>query len=199
MTQILASGSMRPRRASAAAAALPLAALLLLLLLALPRARAQGAFRLLPLGDSIALGSSSGARPPSWPSGDSAQSGGWRSALYFALVDSGVPDELFQFVGSASNGPDEVPAAQRAHEGHPGWTCAQLTAIADAWVALAPDAILLMCGTNDSNHGNNASTFTADMTALLAVTAAARRASAARAAATAARSTRRTRRRRGTC
>ena len=152
-------------------ASLELASLLLLLALPLP-ARAQGAFRLLSLGDSIAAGSSSEARPPSWPAGNDAASGGWRSALYFGLVDSGVPADALQFVGSQSSGPDEVPAAQRMHEGHPGWTCAQLTAINGTWAPLAPDAILLMCGTNDSNHGNSAATFAADMTALLAVMAA---------------------------
>jgi hypothetical protein len=49
-------------------------------------------------------------------------------------------------VGTESNGPDWVPVAQRAHEGHPGWTASGIARLEPKWVALQPDVVLLMAG-----------------------------------------------------
>ena len=83
--------------------------------------------RILPLGDSITFGCGSTALPPNWTVGCTADCGGYRSHLYHMLRDTGWSDAngtaLFQFVGSGGvAGPSDIPMAQRAHEGHPGWT-----------------------------------------------------------------------------
>jgi len=128
--------------------------------------------RILALGDSITAGCGSLARPPSWSSGcengsPAAGSGSYRAALFHALVESGVPASAFLFVGSQSSGPDSVPAEQRAHEGHAGWTVSQLTGISFLWAPLQPDAVLIHAGTNDAGGAHSVATFEADMAALI--------------------------------
>lgn len=61
--------------------------------------------------------------------------------------------------------------SQRNHEGHPGWTVAQLTSIANTWISYQPDIILLHAGTNDANAVHSIAQYAADMAALLNVTA----------------------------
>lgn len=122
-------------------------------------------FRILPLGDSLTFGCGYTAQPPGWYAVcDHNSSGSYRAALWASLNASGA-DVLF--VGRETAGPTWVPASQRAHEGHPGWTIAALTNIVAATVAAThPDAVLLLAGTNDVGQGHELATIVADMTSL---------------------------------
>lgn len=71
-------------------------------------------------------------------------------------------------VGTQSNGPAWVPAEQRYHEGHPGWTINMIAGLKGVWEKLEPDVVLLMAGTNDVGQGHTNATIVADMKALLA-------------------------------
>ncbi|NJP99706.1 SGNH/GDSL hydrolase family protein [Streptomyces zingiberis] len=87
--------------------------------------------RVMPLGDSI----TDGYNVP----------GGYRIDLWQKFVAGG---HSVDFVGSASNGPGNLP--DRNHEGHSGWTIAQIDANITNWLrAYTPDTILLHIGTND--------------------------------------------------
>lgn len=94
--------------------------------------------RIMPLGDSITYGVGT-------PAHDS-----YRTDLLRRLTAAGAEVDL---VGSqrSGTGPD------RDHEGHPGWTIAQLTERIDGWLATyRPDVVLLHIGTNDMHAGNTA-------------------------------------------
>jgi lysophospholipase L1-like esterase len=91
--------------------------------------------RIMPLGDSITWGVGSN-------SNDS-----YRSALFWRLGAAGVNVD---FVGSQRSG----AGRDRDHEGHKGWTIAQIADHVDEWLATyGPDVILLHIGTNDMMRG----------------------------------------------
>ncbi|WP_246291735.1 SGNH/GDSL hydrolase family protein [Lentzea indica] len=86
--------------------------------------------RVMPLGDSITQGGSIG---------------GYRLDLGTKLRAAG---HTVDFVGSLSDGPGSMP--DRNHEGHPGWTIAQIDANVVNWLrTYTPRTILLHIGTND--------------------------------------------------
>jgi lysophospholipase L1-like esterase len=86
--------------------------------------------RVMPLGDSITQGGSIG---------------GYRLDLGTRLRAAG---RSVDFVGSLSDGPSSMP--DRNHEGHPGWTIAQIDANVVNWLrTYNPRTILLHIGTND--------------------------------------------------
>jgi lysophospholipase L1-like esterase len=99
--------------------------------------------RILPLGDSITWG---------WASSNA----GYRTTLRGLLEAAGVE---FQYVGTASDFPGDLPQDQRHHEGHPGWVITRgssgrdgLTDHLPMWLGpsgVTPDVVLLMIGTND--------------------------------------------------
>ena len=99
--------------------------------------------RILPLGDSITWG---------WGSSNA----GYRTVLRELLEAAGV---RFQYVGTASDFPGNLPEDQRHHEGHPGWVISAgssgrdgLTDHLPSWLGprgVTPDVVLLMIGTND--------------------------------------------------
>jgi VCBS repeat-containing protein len=102
--------------------------------------------RIMPLGDSITRGSSSGVD-------DVTLQVSYRKALYDSLVASGYS---IDFVGSLTNG-ENVPDFDPQHEGHAGWTDSQIAqniynnggenwlgGLGDNW----PHIILLHIGTN---------------------------------------------------
>jgi lysophospholipase L1-like esterase len=113
--------------------ALPLAAVAVPAHAAAPTVAAP--IRIMPLGDSITfcMGSTTGS--------------GYRAELWRRLVEqSGYGVDL---VGSARTG--TLPDID--HEGHSGWTIAQLSDSADGWLAAAtPVVVLLHIGTNDIRH-----------------------------------------------
>ncbi|ADJ45077.1 cellulose binding domain-containing protein [Amycolatopsis mediterranei] len=93
-------------------------------------AEAATAVPIMPLGDSITQGGSIG---------------GYRLDLGSKLRADG---RSIDFVGSLADGPSSMP--DRNHEGHPGWTIAQIDANVSGWLsAYHPHTILLHIGTND--------------------------------------------------
>ncbi|WP_410673549.1 cellulose binding domain-containing protein [Amycolatopsis sp. cmx-4-68] len=86
--------------------------------------------RVMPLGDSITQGGSIG---------------GYRLDLGAKLRADG---RSIDFTGSLADGPAGMP--DRDHEGHPGWTIAQLDANVAGWLrTYRPRTILLHIGTSD--------------------------------------------------
>ncbi|GHF96975.1 MULTISPECIES: cellulose binding domain-containing protein [Amycolatopsis] len=99
-------------------------------LFAVPGTAAAAAVPIMPLGDSITQGGSIG---------------GYRLDLGTKLRADG---HAIDFVGSLTDGPASMP--DRNHEGHPGWTIAQIDANVAGWLsAFHPRTILLHIGTND--------------------------------------------------
>jgi lysophospholipase L1-like esterase len=87
---------------------------------------------ILPLGDSITYGVGS------------SDKGGYRTFLWKDFVRNGYK---VRFVGSLSNGPDDINIH---HEGHPGWRIDQISSHVITWLLLyRPQIILLFIGTND--------------------------------------------------
>jgi lysophospholipase L1-like esterase len=92
--------------------------------------QAAAPVRLMPLGDSITQGGSIG---------------GYRLGLGQKLAAAG---RSVDFVGSLKDGPGSMP--DRDHEGHPGWTIAQVDANVVNWLrTYNPRTVLLHIGTND--------------------------------------------------
>ncbi|WP_447009045.1 GDSL-type esterase/lipase family protein [Saccharothrix sp. DSM 118769] len=128
-----------PRFPSAAAALAAVAALVTASACAAPTTApragsgvaAAAAVRVMPLGDSI----TDGFNVP----------GGYRVDLWQKFVAGGYS---IDFVGSSSNGPGNL--GDRDHEGHSGWTIAQVDANVVAWLRThTPRTVLLHIGTND--------------------------------------------------
>src|SRR5690242_17963165 len=95
------------------------------------QAESNGGVRVMPLGDSI----TDGLTVP----------GGYRIDLWQKLVAGGY---TVDFVGSLANGPASL--GDHDHEGHSGWTIAQIDANIVTWLrAYTPHTILLHIGTND--------------------------------------------------
>ncbi|MEV8435800.1 cellulose binding domain-containing protein [Actinosynnema sp. NPDC051121] len=118
---------------ASAAAALTLAAAAVL---AVGTAQADSGVKVMPLGDSI----TDGFNVP----------GGYRVDLWQKLVASG---RTVDFVGSMTNGPASL--GDRNHEGHSGWTIAQIDSNITNWLGTyTPRTILLHIGTNDMYGGD---------------------------------------------
>jgi lysophospholipase L1-like esterase len=132
----------------------------------LPVAAAMPVLRVLPLGDSITFGCGSDAAPPDWYACCTSSSGGYRAPLWASLNGSAINASVLM-VGTQSQGPSWVPVEQRAHEGHPGWTSSMIKGLQSTWVALKPDVVLLMAGTNDVAQGHSNATMAADLDGLL--------------------------------
>ncbi|RKY87976.1 hypothetical protein DRQ11_04880, partial [candidate division KSB1 bacterium] len=93
-----------------------------------------GQWKIMPLGDSITYGDSTG---------------GFRDDLHTLLSDEGVD---FDFVGSLQSGtlPD------RDNEGHNGYTADQIADSINVWLNThTPDIVLLHIGTNDIGSGQS--------------------------------------------
>ncbi|MGW5746749.1 cellulose binding domain-containing protein [Amycolatopsis sp. NPDC003861] len=99
-------------------------------LIVVPGTAAAATVPIMPLGDSITQGGSIG---------------GYRLDLGAKLRADG---RSIDFVGSLADGPSSMP--DRNHEGHPGWTIAQVDANVTGWLTTyRPRTILLHIGTND--------------------------------------------------
>lgn len=142
----------------------------LLLSLCLVGVNSQKIVKILPLGDSITWGAGSTAQPPDYVAAATTDDGGYRAPLYFSLLSAGWPNSSFTFVGSQTSGPAWFPAEQRHHEGHPGWTTAQVASIWKTWTAFQADVTLVHLGTNDIHEGRTTSEMIADMNNLLNIT-----------------------------
>ncbi|MGQ0697032.1 MAG: ricin-type beta-trefoil lectin domain protein [Panacagrimonas sp.] len=94
--------------------------------------------RIMPLGDSITLGSVHGLD-------NDNTVGGYRSTLEDLLAGAGFS---FDFVGGELDGPASL--GDKNHEGHFGFRIDELGANANQWLTTqAPDIVLLKIGTND--------------------------------------------------
>ncbi|HWS32906.1 MAG TPA: SGNH/GDSL hydrolase family protein [Actinoplanes sp.] len=104
---------------------------------ALAAAAGAAPLRIMPLGDSITVGSGSPGR------------NGWRADLQRRLRAAGVRTD---FVGSARAG----TTGDRDHEGHGGWTIEQLAGVVGRSLATyRPDVVLLHAGTNNITRGDD--------------------------------------------
>ena len=118
---------------------------------------------IMPLGDSITRGVASGAVPDS-----SGYYIAYRKTLHDLLVGAGYDIDL---VGSLDDGYDVF--ADYQHEGHGGYTAAQVEAGVYGWLdarrlASQPvDVILLHIGTNDIADATPAATVTSDVENIL--------------------------------
>lgn len=100
--------------------------------------------KVMPLGDSITVGS-----------GGTANLGGYRDKLFTLLTNAGyAPD----FVGTQTNNSSLL--ADPDHQGQGGWRIAQIDSNIEAWLAAvaSPDFVLLHIGTNDFGGNDNIST-----------------------------------------
>ncbi|MEX2112505.1 MAG: GDSL-type esterase/lipase family protein, partial [Pirellulales bacterium] len=108
--------------------------ILLLAVLLADRASADP-LRIMPLGDSITAGNDNFNLTP----------GGYRTRLYGLLNAAGYD---FDFVGSLATNPG--PITDNDHQGHGGYTLAQLCeTLGPSVVANQPGVVLLLGGTND--------------------------------------------------
>ena len=116
---------------------------------------ANATLRIMPLGDSITNGNSSGADPD-----DQEHWVSYRKAVWDKLVGAGYEVD---FVGSLQAG--GAILADPDHEGHPGWTADEIVngggfppapGKLDEWlIAHQPDIVLLHIGTNGLNSSPN--------------------------------------------
>lgn len=115
----------------------------LAILIILPARAAQpcAPVRIMPIGDSIALGT--GTEPKT----------GYRLPLYRRLLLAGY---AVDFVGSQSMADEATAPAyfDPDHEGHGGWRGEEIAANIYGWLVANPaDIVLLMAGTNDLSRG----------------------------------------------
>jgi acyl-CoA thioesterase I len=96
--------------------------------------------RIMPLGASSTVGAGS------------LDTGGYRGPLQDLLARDRI---AVDFVGSLQGGSPAVP--DRDHEGHGGWSMAQMQPLVAGWVRRQrPDVVLLHVGTNDLLQGVSA-------------------------------------------
>ena len=100
----------------------------------------QAAVKIMPLGDSITQGQSSGEP-------DTDRQISYRKALWDKLISG---DYDVDFVGSLNSGSDILGFEAADHEGHNGFTADQIRDEVFDWLQLNfPDVVLLHVGTND--------------------------------------------------
>ena len=100
--------------------------------------------KIMPVGDSITAGGSSGADNPDDPQ-DPSNWVSYRKELWEGLEAAGFSVD---FVGTLKSG-QTVGNFDFDHEGHPGYTADQIAAEIAGWLAAEkPDVILLHIGTN---------------------------------------------------
>ncbi len=110
--------------------------------------------KILSIGDSITAGKHKVDPTP----------GAYRIKLWNNFVADGLN---VNFVGSQYNGPTNLK--DKEHEGHPGWTINQITALVDNGLLAKyqPDVVLLMIGTNDILRGDKTSTLKTELSQLI--------------------------------
>jgi acyl-CoA thioesterase I len=107
--------------------------------------------RIMALGSSSTVGQGSMA------------TAGFRGPLERLLARDGI---AFEMVGSQQSGPPSVP--DRHHEGHGGWSMAEMQPLLAGWLrAQHPDLVLLQVGTNDLAMGVSAEATAARLDAMI--------------------------------
>ncbi len=104
-----------------------------------------GVARIMPLGDSITLGTHNATSPVS------GRFVGYRRKLYDDLVLRSSGTFRIEFVGSQVEGYDaDPPVSDPRHEGHGGWSLAQIASNVARWLTTnPPDIVLIHAGTNE--------------------------------------------------
>ena len=103
--------------------------------------------KIMPLGDSITQGK---VNDIDTPNNNQAIREGYRLNLWNNLQDFGFrPD----FVGSQNAGSDDLP--DKDHEGHPGQKIFWINNRIDTFLAVQPDVVLTMIGTNNMTEAND--------------------------------------------
>lgn len=110
----------------------------------------DGVLRVMPLGDSITMGTYTATTP------SSDRSIGYRLKLYDDLTRTAAGRYAIDFVGGQTNG--EALMRDPHHEGHGGFTAQQIADGVGQWLSnRPPDIVLLHIGTNDISGDPNAS------------------------------------------
>lgn len=123
--------------------------------LAVLASSANAAIRIMPLGDSITRGNSSGEPEENQVS--------YRKALRDQLVAAGYDVD---FVGSLDHG--WAVFADSQHEGHGGWTADEIRDGVYNWLVNEPaDIILLHIGTNDISQSQNPAGIVSEVSQIL--------------------------------
>lgn len=89
-------------------------------------------------------------------------------AYRIQLKNNFVADDLsIDFIGSKTN--DKANLDDPEHEGHPGWTIDKLTRLVEGGLLTnyPPDVVLVMAGTNDILHSDDAATVIEDLNRLI--------------------------------
>ena len=109
-----------------------------------------GSLRIMPLGDSITMGTYTATSP------SDDRSIGYRLKLYNDLTSTAAGRYNIDLVGTLRNG--ETLMSDPDHEGHGGFVAQQIADGINQWLTAAPpDVVLLHIGTNDLSTDPNAS------------------------------------------
>lgn len=116
-----------------------------------------GALRIMPLGDSITMGSYSAVSPLP------GRRIGYRKKLYDDLAARANDRYRIEFVGSQQDGQAELLSDAR-HEGYGGYTTRQIADGVFEWLTANPaDIVLLHVGTNDISSDPRATAASIDL------------------------------------
>ena len=129
-------------------------------LLAVSASPVGGVISIMPLGDSITKGSSSGADPD-----DDAHRIAYRAELWH-MLDTAEYD--VDFVGSLQAGGAIIPSFDPDHEGHGGGMADEIEDGIYNWLVANPaDIILLHIGTNDIDESQDPALIAAEVSRIL--------------------------------
>jgi acyl-CoA thioesterase-1 len=113
---------------------------ILIFIISMVSLMANGATRIMPLGDSITFDDAYNPKPDRLKAS-------YRSFLWYKLQDAGYQ---IDFVGSLKTGWDLRPSFDGDNEGHPGWTSYDIAGHIYGFLQRNPaDIVLLMAGAND--------------------------------------------------
>lgn len=119
---------------------------ILIFIISMVSLMANGAIRIMPLGDSITFDDAYNPKPDSLKAG-------YRSFLWYKLRDAGY---WADFVGSQNTGWAVRPSFDGDNEGHPGWTSYDIANHVYSFLQSKPaDIVLLMAGANDWSESVN--------------------------------------------
>jgi len=133
--------------------------LMALAILAVPFSIAKGQTEvadIMPLGDSITRGTND----INSPNGDIP--GGYRKNLQARLSSGGFP---YNFVGSRTD--NAAAGIDPDHNGNNGFRTDQVLANLSTWMAVQPDTVLLLIGTNDILQGVPVATIASNLSTLI--------------------------------
>ena len=126
----------------------------------------DGVTTIMCLGDSQTLGTGGDSPTLSTMEGIGGDAtGGYREPLWNLLIGGGVITNSAAFyTGTQTATTSNLPSNQLKHEGHSGFTCANInTNFATYWGSAPAGMIILKIGVNDMNNGASAATAAASV------------------------------------